>query len=423
MVATGNYKDDMLPMGRTLSFTESSIITILDFPQNINTETEFHKHFDTAMSLFAYHMTNIVLAVNETHWLLYNFNASHPIYSLKQDFEKNILHALIPKIVAPIRPCKSSDFIIEPTPFDIHDTTHKQFVNDVVAAGQTLEKTGLYPTGKKIDDLPFRNSFYRWIGKIHLDNRNGMSYGFLARQLPISLSEVALLENVKIKYREHYRQEKDYFYVGTRLFLIFELNGTTKVVLQVPEVWVITQRSGSNKTHINPERDLIKMGLIAGTMRLQTPQGFRLTNDYKTSFDTRVILAHAIGNALVASLLRHINPDAPFVKQATQGGFAISHWHGYFNPESIPEGWHTHGIYNPHVACSSPQSAIYALQGKLTAFFDAFQKNEMYKGDIHIEPHHGTNMTYTSLQEFASFLKTYPTSTTLGNKYLSRYTV
>lgn len=421
VVATGNYHTDNLPMGKTSSFVESSVITTLDFPQCINTETEFHEHFDTAMHLFAYHMTNIVLAVDDSKWLLYNFNASHPIYSLHTDFEKNILHALIPKIVAPIRPCRFSEFIVEHSPFDTQDDIHKPLVEDLIKAGQSLEKTGLYPKGKKIDDLPFRNSFYRWIGKIHLDNRNGMSYGFLARQLPITLARVFSLKEAEEKYKTSYRPDKDYFSVGEKLFLIIELSNKEKICLSVPDVWVITQRSGSDKTHVNPDRDLIKMGLVGGMMRLQAPKSFRLTSDYKTSFDTRVILAHAVGNAVIASVLNFLDSRAPFVEWAIKSGFAISHWHGYFNPNFVPLGWYVHGTANPHVACSSPQSAMYSLQGKFTAFFTALQKNEDYRGDIHIEPHHGTNITYPSLQEFARFLKENPTATTLGNKYLSLY--
>src|SRR5205823_2027516 len=135
-------------------------------------------HFNTALSLFAYHMTNIVLAVNEKKWLLYNFNASHPIYDVDNNFKEDVLHALIPKIAAPIRAHRYSEFIIREQAFDIDDQEHSMFVDDLVEGSRIFDSTGLYPKGKKISDLNFRNKYYRWIGQIHLDHRNCMSYGF-----------------------------------------------------------------------------------------------------------------------------------------------------------------------------------------------------------------------------------------------------
>jgi hypothetical protein len=250
-----------------------------------------------------------------------------------------------------------------------------------------------------------------------------MSYGFLARQFPIVPSRTFSIQEAKEKYKMYYRADKDYFRVGKKLFLIIEPPNQEKICFKVPDVWVLTQRSGSNKTRINPDRDLIKMGLVDGVMHLQAPKEFKLTNDYKTSFDTRVILAHAVGNAIVASMINFFDPHAPFLVQAKKNGFAISHWHGYFNQSLVPSGWHVHGIANPHVSCSSPQSALYAIQGKFSVFFEAMTKKEKYYGDIHIEPHHGTNIVYSSLREFGDFLLSHPTATTLGNKYLTLYNV
>ena len=75
------------------NFKDNSIITILDFPKNISEKSSFHEHFDTALALFAYHMTNIVIGVNKEKWILYNFNASHPVFPLEEKFKENILRA------------------------------------------------------------------------------------------------------------------------------------------------------------------------------------------------------------------------------------------------------------------------------------------------------------------------------------------
>ena len=362
-------------------------------------------------------MTNIVIGVDKEKWILYNFNASHPVFSIEKNFRENILHALVPKIVAPIYPCKISEFVILKKFFDIADENHKNQVKDLVEGALLFNKTSLYPAGKKIGDLPFRNNFYRWIVKRYLDNRNGMSYGFLAMQLPSKISPLlTVLEYQKLIGRE---TEDDYMKHNDELFIKINLDKT--YWLKVPEVWVLSQKSGSDKTHVNPKTDLIKMGLSGGKMFLQTQKDSIVDNDYKTSFDTQVILAHAIGNAIIASVLAHINPNSNFLKQYKSHGISISHWHGYIHPEHIPKGWYIHGVANPHVACSSPQSAIYALDGKLRSFKESLDSDIEYKGDIHIEPHHGTNICFISVVELAQYLLNDPDASALGSSYYSLY--
>ena len=417
VVVLGEQTSDNLPMQYINNFKDNSIITILDFPKNISEKSSFHEHFDTALALFAYHMTNIVIGVNKEKWILYNFNASHPVFPLEEKFKENILRALVPKIVAPIYPFKISDFIISKKFFDIADEYHRNQVKDLVDGALLFNKTSLYPAGKKISDLPFRNNFYRWIVKHYLDNRNGMSYGFLALQLPGKISPLLTVpEYQKLIGGE---AEGDYMEHNDELFIKINLD---KIYwLKAPEVWVLSQKSGSDKTHINPKRDLIKMGLSGGKMFLQTQKDSVIDNDYKTSFDTQVILAHAVGNAIIASVLAYINPHSAFLKQYKNHGISISHWHGYIHPEHVPSGWYVHGVANPHVACSSPQSAIYALDGKLNSFKESLDSGVEYKGDIHIEPHHGTNICFISVVELAQYLLNNPNASVLGNSYYSLY--
>jgi hypothetical protein len=415
-IVLGEQGDENLPMQYIYSFKDNSIVTILDFPKNISANSTFHEHFDTALSLFAYNMTNIVLGVDSEKWLLYNFNASHPVFPLEKDFRENVLHSLVPKIVAPIRPYTLSEFLISKNHFDIKDC-NKQ-VNDLVEGALIFDKTNLYPAGKKINDLPFRNDFYRWIGKLHLDNRNGMSYGFLAVQLPGEVSKLILEEEFESMIGE--KTQNLYFTYRSNLYIKIKLNNS-RYWLKVPEVWVLSQKSGSDKTHVNPKRDLIKLGLSNGKMILETQYGSVIDNDYKTSFDTQVILSHAVGNAIIASIINHTNSDSEFVKRYLKDGVSISHWHGYIHPDHVQKGWYIHGITNPHVACSSPQSAIYALQGKLESFLESITKNTDFRGDIHVEPHHGTNICYTSTKELAEYLVNNPKASVLGNSYYYLY--
>jgi hypothetical protein len=418
VVVLGEQSSKNLPMQYIYSFKDSSIITILDFPKNITEKSDFHEHFDTALKLFTHNMTNIVIGVNEHSWLLYNFNASHPIFPIDLNFKENILNALIPKIVAPIRPYLLSEFQISKDHFNLRNKKYQLIVEDIVNGALIFSKTNLYPTGKKIDDLPFRNNFYRWIGKLHLDNRNGMSYGFLAIQLPGEVSKLIeeddFKKQVTAKIDAPYLIHNDCIYISLTLY-------SKKYWLKIPDVWVLSQKSGSDKTHVNPYRDLIKLGLSNGKMIIETHEGAIIDNDYKTSFDTQVILAHSLGNAIIASVLSKINPQSEFLRRYKEKGISISHWHGYIHPDYIPKGWFVHGVTNPHVACSSPQSALYAIQGKLDSFLSSLESNNDFKGDIHIEPHHGTNICYTSIADLANYLVENPQASILGNSYLYLY--
>lgn len=418
VVVLGEQDSKNLPMQYIYSFKDNSVITILDFPKNINEKSTFHQHFDEALKLFAHNMTNIVIGVDSEKWLLYNFNASHPTFLVNENFKENVLHALVPKIVAPIRPYTLSEFVISNNHFSVVDDFYKKQVEDLVNGALVFNKTNLYPAGKKIDDLPFRNNFYRWIGKLHLDNRNGMSYGFLAMQLPGEVYPLEKETDFIKKYGE--KIDQSFVYYKENLHIKIVLNGAA-FWLRVPDVWVLSQKSGSDKTHINPQKDLIKLGLSNGKMYLESQFDSVIDNDYKTSFDTQVILAHSVGNAIIASILNHLKPESEFLKRYKNFGISISHWHGYIHPEHVQMGWYVHGVANPHVACSSPQSAIYALAGKMSSFSESLDSNLEYKGDIHIEPHHGTNICYTSISELANYLVNNPTASILGNSYYYLY--
>lgn len=423
VIVLGEQDDNNLPMQYIYNFKDNSIITIIDFPKNISEESSFHDHFDTALSLFTHNMTNIIIGVDDKKWLLYNFNASHPIFLIEKDFKENILHALVPKIVAPIRPYKLSEFKISKGRFNPFDDKHKNQTNDLISGASIFSKTSLYPSGKKIDDLPFRNEFYKWIGKLHLDNRNGMSYGFLATQLPGDISD---LMDERFFFSNYFKGrlvddfEKPYYKIDDNIFIRINLNNQN-FWLKVPDVWVISQKSGSDKTNVNPNKDLIKIGLVNGQMILEAGTNSVIDNDYKPSFDTQVILAHCVGNAIIASISNYLGLNTDFLNRYKNRGISISHWHGYIHPDHVQKGWYVHGVSNPHVACSSPQSAIYALDGKLKSFMESLNNNEDYKGDIHIEPHHGTNICYTSVTELANYLVNNPNASVLGNSYYYLY--
>lgn len=417
IIALGELNSEFLPMQFISSFKTNSIINIVSLPVEKYELFNFNTHYDKAMSLFSYHMSNIIIGVSDKKWILYNFNASHPIFSRVDNFKSNVLQALVPKIYAPISPNLLSEFRIIDERFDPKDKKHRHVVSDIKNMAKLFSKTSLFPEGKKINDLSFRDNFHKFIGKIHLDNRNGMSFGFISKQMQ------TILTQPKITASKGRDLDRDFFYDKEGyLNIVFKINLRniiTTFSMKVPEVWVMTLRSGSNKTNFNEETDLLKIGLKNGEMYMQFPKNVKISGDYRPSFDTKVILAQAVGNAIIASILKWIDPVNNFSGVVEKSGISIVHWHGYLNPNLQIAGLYDYGHKNPHVACSSPQSAIYSLSGKLENFINNPDQINLLIGHVHIEPHHGINVSHVDMLSLANAIISSPNQyTSLGNEYL-----
>ena len=408
---------EQLPINVVSSFKNSSIVSIIERPKHIHTSSPFKDHFDTAMSMFAEHMCNIVLLVDPSECTLYNFNASHPTFKRNAHLSKSILATLIPKIYAPIRPLRLKDLVVVKKAFNPSDSEFSAHVADFIQAGNVFSKTNLYPEGKSIASLPFRNDFHKWIGKLHLDHRTGMSYGFLAKQLPQKIPSISRLAS---KHASYIHSDKDYFWENGHLHVILLLDNQY-YTLEIPEVRVLSLRSGSKKTAINTEHDFLLLSLKDGKVHMTPPRGLKVNSSYKPSFDTHVILAHAVGTVILSSILKHYGACETYIKNFEQHGQGIVHWHGYINKEILTDAWMVYGGSNPHVACSSPQSALFALDGKLKHLDTSKITEWELKNTLHIEPHHGSNAMFSTLTDASEFLSNAGINVSLGNQYLESY--
>ena len=239
--------------------------------------------------------------------------------------------------------------------------------------------------------LRYRNRFARLIAATYLDNRTGMSYGFLARQLPVRVDAAQPLAAAPEAVRALNWERDPVKYANGEWMACVRVNGKDWLV-QLPEISVLCTRSGCEKTRIVPETDLVRLTLTRDGILFDTPHGADATHT-RPSYDTLAILAHAAGNAIAASVLLAQNASDPFAAALAADGLALAHWHGYPERSATPEGFALHGETNPPVSCSTPQSAAFALVGKLDALGRHMASGEAYLGDVHVEPHHGTNLT------------------------------
>ncbi len=420
VVSVGQGEPGNLAVDYMADFQDITVLTVIDKPEHVREEMPFTDHYETALDLFAQHMTHIVVGVGEDDWFLYNFNGSHPFYGKDGDRTEQVLASLVPKLAAPIRPPRLSNFEVREEAFDPTDDLHAPIVDEIVQSANMLDESGLYPPGKDLDELDWHNEFYRWAGKIHLDDRAGMSYGFLARQLRTELPPVWTPDEAgKLLGASPPEPGRTKRYEDRLVATLDTPDGPR--VARVPPVSVMTLRSGCDKTNPDPETDLVKLGLEDGQMVMETPEGTLVEDGYRPSFDTKVILAHAVGNALVATLQQDLDPSARFADHLQEEGMALAHWHGYPNPEHVPDGWHVHGADKPPISCGTPHAALFALEGKLSTFQRALQHDQPFDGDVHIEPQHGTNLTHRTLEEIGRYLTKSDEVAGLGNEHLDAY--
>ena len=207
-------------------------------------------------------------------------NLSDSIYTHEQ-LDNFVLYSLIPKIYAPIKPPVLTRFSISE-----YDPQEFECTKKLSALGADLKNTDLFPAGSKFSDAIKRRSHRDVANKI-LDGRTGVSYGFIALAEPPGYDgDKYIDENMWNSLREipNYNPDEvraasnDRWYVKT---LISEKT----VYQQVPDIWIVTSRSGCDKTNLNPDSDIVRIGLVKGKLYLEIPKGVDLGEKrYKTVF-------------------------------------------------------------------------------------------------------------------------------------------
>jgi type I restriction enzyme M protein len=284
--------------------------------------------------------------------------------------------------------------------------SNERAVSEILESGPAWERSGLIVSPARVDSLRFRNDFYTKIAERFLDRRSGMGFGFLAYQLRIADLAPAL---TRAEARQLFGIAPDDKLLNTRdgTYAPVEV-GEDCYYVRVPEVQIISTRSGCEKTNIDPLRDLIRYSLRDGRIHIRSPAGLASGADCKPSYDTKVIVAHALANALVASVIGRCSPGAHFFQQMRSQGMALAHWHGDLTESDLPSEFVRYGMANPGVSCSTPQSALYAVVGKVCSIPHTIEASDTHQGDIHIEPHHGVNVTCSSLLWLANWLSAKP---------------
>lgn len=403
IVAQGEEPDDDLAIRKVSSLYHNPIVGIYDSPPPIPKNPTLQETLDSIVGVLAWNLTHVPIFVEDDKWTICTMNGAVIECGNWSSPKHDILNSLIPKLSAQVVPPKREEIVYRENKLDAQKQGYEPYINDFMSAAQIWHDNGLMLAHTSIEDLDYRNRFYKRIVSQYLDHRTGMSYGFLVRQLPLDLKPATKLSDAQSVFREHDWDQRSVLPMNDSHYVKIHQFGKDWVV-EIPDVWLLSTRSGCNKTDLNPQKDILRLGLHKGEITIDVPPEIG-KKACRPSYDTFAILAHAVGNVITASILLSISPNSRFSKVLQEDGLSISHWHGYPDREFPLDGYVIHGEENPPVSCSTPQSAAYAFSGKLKSL-NLFDDNfKSYRGDIHIEPHHGTNITgCMSLEESAAWV-------------------
>ncbi|AFY75728.1 hypothetical protein Ple7327_0260 [Pleurocapsa sp. PCC 7327] len=365
--------------------TQAIVLTKLN-QEFIDPKIPYQQKIPIGVNTLIETFSEIAIGVSDTKISILNMNLSDSVFPV-ESVDEFVCKSLIPKIYVPIQPLPLSRFEIGE-----YEPKASIYATNLVRMGRELASTGLLPSGFKIDDAVKRKS-HRDIVDWMANGRTGVSYGFVAYAEPpqyvgaveISEQEWESLSPIEGFSRDELRQNDiGRRYIKTRI-------GEKYVFKQLPDLWLVSSRSGSKKTDLNLETDVLRIGL-QDRLLLQVPKGIDpAAGDIKPSYDIYVMVSMALAAALYA-------PDL------IENGAPMVHFHGYPSLawfESKNE--YCTGVYNPSVPCGTYESGVFNFLG-IRNLVDRYGSDIALAGLV--EPDHGTNIIASDWEYLVARIKT-----------------
>jgi TubC N-terminal docking domain len=361
------------------------IITSID-EKFTDAELPYQQKIKIGLSTLIRTFSELVIGVSSEAISILNMNLSDSIYSI-DEIDKFVLSSFIPKIYVPIVPIPMTQFAIGQ-----YEPQESPYADKLVTLGKELADSGLFPPGAKLSEMIPRKS-HRDIVNVIVNGRTGVSYGFVAYAEPpqyVGALEITesewenLLPVDGFNKEEVRRNEMNRRYVRAKV-------KENYIFKQIPDIWIVSSRSGSNKTNLNLEQDILRIGLVGNAkFLLQLPQAAEPKRlDIKPSYDLYVMFAIALASSLYAPKL-------------IQNGLPMVHFHGYPSSEWFKSGEYYAGVYNPSVPCGTYESGVFNFLGVRNLV-------ELYGSDIAlaglIEPDHGSNIIARDLNYLLARIK------------------
>lgn len=367
--------------------TNTQVIVLTDFDEAFtNPELPYTQKIPLGVNTLIRTFSEIVVGVSSDRLSILNMNLSDATFPITEA-DNFVLNSLIPKIYVPILPLPLSRFEV-----DTYNPETSVYAERVVKLGQELASTNLLPSGFKIDDVITRRS-HRDIVDWMANGRTGVSYGFVAYAEPpqyvgpvqIDAAEWQSLTAVDGYSPQELRQNA----LGRR-YLKTQV-GTETVIKQIPDIWVVSSRSGANKTNLNCATDVLRMGLQDRLLLLLPEAISPNAENIKPSYDLYVMVSLALAAAL-------------FAPELIRDGMPIVHFHGYPAAEWFAgDREFFAGVHNPSVPCGTYESGVFNFLG-LKQLVDQHGPDIDLAGLI--EPDHGTNLVAKDAQYLMARIQT-----------------
>ncbi|MBD2448804.1 non-ribosomal peptide synthase [Nostoc sp. FACHB-152] len=366
--------------------TSTQVILIKEIDKNfVDSQISYQQKIAIGVNTIIKNFAEIVIGVSDNKISILNMNLSDSIFP-RENFDNFVFKSLIPKIYVPIAPLPMSQF--EVSKYNPHQSI---YATKLVKLSKELATTGLFPSGFKLGEVIKRKSHRDIVDSI-VNGRTGVSYGFVAYAEPpqyIGATEISEQEWQSLLAVEGFsNNEVRVNNIGRRYIKTRIKN--KYVYKQIPDIWLVSSRSGANKTDLNLECDVLRMGL-KNQLCLQIPEGIDPQEvDIKPSYDTYVLVAIALATALYAPEL--IQEGAPMI-----------HFHGYPAKEWLKSNEYYAGVENPSVPCGTYESGVF----NFLSIHDIADKvdNNIVLASL-IEPDHGTNIITSNLDYLLARLAT-----------------
>lgn len=365
------------------SKTQVIVITNID-RDFINPLIPYKEKINIGLKTLIRTFSEIVIGVSSEKISILNMNLSDSLFT-RNEIGNFVLKSLIPKVFVPIAPLLLSRFEVGQ-----YNPQESIYAAKLVTLGQELASTGLFPPGFKLDKVIKRKS-HRDIVSIIINGRTGVSYGFVAyAEPPQYFGEIEITQNEWENllpvpgFSSHEIRQND---KGRRYAKIRRLE--EYVFRQIPDIWLVSSRSGSNKTDLNIADDVIRIGL-KDKLYLELPKVIRSELvDMKPSYDIYVMLAISLSAAL-------------YTPELIKDGAPIVHFHGYPALDWFKSNEYCVGVDNPSVPCGTYESGVFNFLG--ISSLPNQQQNNISLVSL-IEPDHGANFIANDLQYLVERLK------------------
>jgi hypothetical protein len=357
--------------------TSTQVILLSEIDRNFtDRKLPYQEKIAIGVNTLVKNFSEIAIGISEREISILNMNLSDSIFE-REKFDEFVLKSLIPKIYVPIAPLPMSQFEVGK-----YNPAQSDYAVKLTQLSKELAKTGLLPSGFKLAEIVKRQSHRDIIDSI-VNGRTGVSYGFVAYAEPpqyigdreISQNDWENLASLKGYSREEVRQNE----LGRR-YIKTQIADKT-LYQQIPDIWLVCSRSGANKTNLNLESDILRLGL-KNQLCLQTPEGIDpSTVDIKPSYDTYVMVAIALAAALYAP-------------EAIEQGAPMVHFHGYPSKKWFESHEYFAGVKNPSVPCGTYESGVFNF---LSIYEIAKNGDREMALATLIEPDHGSNIVTRNL--------------------------